>query len=286
MAPHQHHGQHGHGADEGAAELIEMLDLDAELTASFRAEALDWIAAHLPAEPRHIVDLGSGTGTGTFALLGRFGAARVTAVDASAEMIRHLRRRAGELGLVERVATVHADLDEGWPAVDAADLVWAAASLHHLADPDRVLADIRATLSPGGTLAVVEMDGLPRFLPQDLGRGRPGLEDRCHVALAEQRTHLMSNLGADWGVLLERCGFTVRAQRRFDIELGAPLPPSAGRYAELTLGRMRDALGDSLAADDLVTLDALVDDGGPDGVAHRDDLTLRSHRPVWLASPA
>jgi ubiquinone/menaquinone biosynthesis C-methylase UbiE len=63
--------------------------------------------------------------------------------------------------------------------------VWAASSLHEVADPDRVLSNVYAALHAGGLLVVVEMDDLPRFLPDDVGLGRPGLEARCHAALAQ-----------------------------------------------------------------------------------------------------
>ncbi|TXS25033.1 helix-turn-helix domain-containing protein, partial [Streptomyces sp. gb1(2016)] len=60
-----------------------------------------------------------------------------------------------------------------------ADLVWASASLHHVDDPAAALTGVRAALRPGGLLAVAELDGLPRFLPDDAVAGRPGLEARC-----------------------------------------------------------------------------------------------------------
>ncbi len=54
-----------------------------------------------------------------------------------------------------------------------------------MSDPDRVLADVFATIRPGGLLVVAEMESFPRFLPDDIGFGHPGLEARCHAAAAE-----------------------------------------------------------------------------------------------------
>ncbi|HXA62216.1 MAG TPA: methyltransferase domain-containing protein [Streptosporangiaceae bacterium] len=91
----------------------EILDLDAEVLAEHIASITAW----LPIEraPRHIVDLGCGTGAGTFALLARFPEAEVTALDASAGHLRRLRERAEALGVADRVRTVPADLDADWP---------------------------------------------------------------------------------------------------------------------------------------------------------------------------
>ena len=111
------------------------------------------------------MDLGCGTGAGALALAQRFGGADVTAVDVSASMLGRLQAKARERGLAGRIRTLQADLDAGWPAVGLVDLVWASNSLHHVEDPDQVLAGAFAALRPGGLLAVAEMDSFPRFLP-------------------------------------------------------------------------------------------------------------------------
>jgi hypothetical protein len=41
-------------------------------------------------------------------------------------------------------------------------------------------------LASGGLFAVVELAGFPRFLPEDAPQDRPGLEERCHAALADE----------------------------------------------------------------------------------------------------
>ena len=170
--------------DESA--MAELLDLDAEVLHSYLSEVVAWVrelAADLPG--RRILDLGSGTGTGALALAKRFAGADVIALDISTPLLDRLREKAGNLGVADRIRTVQADLDAAWPAIDTVDLAWASNSLHHMADPDRVLTKVFATIRPGGLLAVAEMDAFPRFLPDDLGLGRPGLEARCHAALAE-----------------------------------------------------------------------------------------------------
>jgi SAM-dependent methyltransferase len=163
------------------------------------------------------------------------------------------------------------------------DLVWASASLHHLADPDRVLGDVFAALSAGGLLAVAELDSFPRFLPEDPDPDHPGLEARCHAALAAAVAPAVPTRGSDWAPRLRKAGFTIEAERHFTIELTPPLPASAGRYAQVSLRRMRSGLGDKLSAEDLAALDTLIDSDGPDSLLRRDDLTVRATRTVWIA---
>ena len=278
-----HHHQH-HSAAETDAAMAELLDLDADVMHSYQSEVTAWIhqlAGDRP--PRRILDLGSGTGTGAFALLERFDHAEVIALDASAEMLHRLSSKARVLGVADRIRVVQADLDTAWPAIDAVDLVWASRSLHHMADPDRVLAEVFATLRPGGLLVVAEIASFPRFLPDDLGLGRPGLEARCHAVLAEWQAAELPHLGSDWGPRLSRAGFSVEAERPFVIDLSAPLPAASGRYAQASLRRIRSAVDGRMSADDLAVLDTLIDSDGPDGVRQRGDLTVRTARTVWAA---
>lgn len=264
--------------------MAEILDLDAEVLHEYLSEVTRWIqqlAGDVP--PRRILDLGAGTGTGTFALLGRFDGAEAVALDASAQMLDHLQANARSIGMAGRVRTVEADLDTAWPALDAVDLVWASASLHHMADPDRVLSDVLGVVRPGGLLVVVELDSFPRFLPDDVGIGVPGLEARGHEALAEARSPTLPDLGSDWGPRISQAGFIVKAERSFEIELTAPLPAATGRYAQASLRRMRAGLDDKLSVGDLATLDTLLDDDGPLGLLQRDDLGVRAGRTIWVA---
>lgn len=252
---HHHHGHtgHDHGHAHGDSGLPELLDLDAEVSAAQFAELTTRVADLAGDHPvRHIVDLGSGTGSGTFALLRQFPTATATAVDTSDDMLRHLTGSAHRHGLAQRITPLRADLDEKWPDVDPADLVWASSSMHHMADPDRVLREIRAALRPGGLLVMIEMEHMPRFLPPG---AEGGLEDRCH-ALAEQiRNEHLPHIGSDWNTRLAAAGLTVREQRTLDVELTAPLPAAAVRYARAALQRFRS---DRLSPADQAALDRVL----------------------------
>jgi SAM-dependent methyltransferase len=289
-SPHHHRDQHQHRhrhrtADEtDEAAMAVLLDLDAEVLHAYLSEVTAWILELAVGQaPRRILDLGSGTGSGVFALLRRFAAADAIALDRSAYLLSHLEDKARTLGLAGRVTTVRADLDETWPAIEPVDLVWAASSMHHLADPARVLTRIFGTLSPGGLLVVLEIDSFPRFLPDDVGIGSPGLEARCHAALAERRADELPHLGSDWGPSLSQAGFTIIAERPFDIDLKPPVPATARRYAQASLRRLRSGLDGQLSAGDLAALDTLIDGAGSASVLQRPDVSVRATRTAWVA---
>ena len=288
---HSHTHGSGHGSDNGHdsghghdAGLQEMLDLDAEVTAGPFAELLSRIAELADHPVRDIVDIGAGTGTGTFALLRQFPEATVTAIDTSPDMLRHLGESARRHGLADRVRPCHADLDTAWPETGPADLIWASSSMHHMADPDRVLRDIHTTLRPGSLLTMIEMESMPRFLPDDLGFGRPGLEARCHTVMERIRNEHLPHIGSDWATRLTAAGFRIRESRDLTVDLPAPLTDTAIRYAYATLRRFRAGLADHITPEDLDTLGTLLADEGPNSLRTRTDLTVRSTRAVWIAT--
>jgi SAM-dependent methyltransferase len=258
-----------------------LLDLDAEVLHSYLSEVTAWVHDLAAGGPhQRILDLGSGTGAG--ALAQRFEGAEVIAVDKSAYLLARLAEKARDLGVAGRVRTVVADLDAAWPVLGPVDLAWASSSLHHMADPDRALGEIFAAIRPGGLLAVAEIDSFPRFLA-GADAGSSGLEARCHDAMAAIRADEVPHMGSDWGGLLGRAGFTIEAERTFDIVLTPPLAAATGRYAQASLRRVRSGLDGRLSAADLAALDTLISNNGPDGVLRRGDLTVRAEKTVWAA---
>ncbi|HET8795664.1 MAG TPA: class I SAM-dependent methyltransferase [Arthrobacter sp.] len=283
---HGHHGDHtydhghghGHGHDHATSGLADLLDLDAEVLGSYLDEVTEWAGKYAPDTARTVVDMGAGTGTGSLALARRFSEAEVIAIDKSESMLERIRTAADGQGLGDRVSAMQADVDAGWPALGAVDLVWAASSLHEVADPGKVLQDIYTALQPGGLLVVVEMDSLPRFLPDDVGMGRAGLESRCHEVLAESGWNAHPN----WRSHLEQAGFEISAERSFTTEAGSA---SSGtrRYAHKYLQHIRTGVEGKLGADDLEVLDRLLADGTAESLLHRGDLNLRVTRTAWAA---
>jgi SAM-dependent methyltransferase len=284
---HDHHApaQHAHQHEDGAADDYgDLLDLDAEVLHDYWSAALRWVRDAADGTPRaRVLDLGAGTGTGAIGLAQRFPAADVVAVDVSADSLNRLRARALDLGLAGRVRAVEADLDVGWPDLGTLDLTWASMSMHHMADPGRVLRDVLAATRPGGLIAVAEFSQPLRFLPDDLGFGLPGFENRVAETLDHAHTDTMPTLGSAWAPRLTDAGWEVIAERDFPIDEDPPAHPSATRYAQAWFARLSDGLEDRLKADDRATLAVLLDESSPHCVLHRTDLHIRGIRTITLA---
>jgi len=284
---HHHHSSHhdGHQYQDAAPDDYgDLLDLDAEVLHDYWSAALGWVRAAADGAPRaRLLDLGSGTGTGAIGLAGLFPEADVVAVDVSADGLARLRAKALKLGLAARVHPVEADLDAGWPDLGLLDLTWASMSMHHMADPPRVLRDALGATRPGGLIAVAEFSQPLRFLPDDLGFGPPGFEDRVAGILGQAHAEAMPTLGSQWAPRLADAGWTVVAERDFPIDLNPPADPRAPRYAQAWFARLSEGLGDTLAADDQATLAALLDASGPGSLLHRTELHIRGVRSVTLA---
>ncbi len=278
------HTHHAHGPADPS--LARMLDLDARILHGHQRELTAWVRRLArDTAGRVVVDLGAGTGTGTVALAWRFDRAEVHAVDASAAMLDRVTERAVVDGLADRIRTVHADLDADWPALPPADLVWASLVLHEVADPAGLLARVHDGLAPGGLLAVVEMDGPPRFLPDrlDPALGRPGLADRLDGAVTHGGTGGPSH--PDWAPWLRDAGLVDVATRVFRVDpdpadtiaAAATLP-----YARAWLARLRDRAAARLDAGDRAALHALLDDDGPHALARIPGVALRGTRTAYV----
>lgn len=275
-APHAH-AHHGTSHDAHSQDLPELLDLDAEVLGAYLPAVTAWAAEHA-GHVRTILDLGAGTGTGSVAVAQRFPEARVVALERSPVMLDRLAATGRAHGLTNRLEVVCADLDEDWPDLGPADLIWASSSLHEVSNPARVLRSVHDGLRPGGVAVVIEMDALPGLLPDDVGSGRPGLEARCHAALAAAGW----NGYPDWAPTLAAAGLEVVEQRRFPVEVG-PGDPRAEAYARAGLRHQRLSLAGALEAEDLATLDRLLADHGSDAVLSAARLSVRGRRIAWLA---
>ncbi|MGW5731569.1 MULTISPECIES: class I SAM-dependent methyltransferase [Streptomyces] len=100
-----------------------------------------------------LLDLGCGTGASTRALLRAAPRAWITAVDASAGMLK----RALEKPWPARVRFVHLAAEDVLKAGEGPfDAVFAAYLFRNVTEPDRVLSSVQSLLRPGGRLAVHE----------------------------------------------------------------------------------------------------------------------------------
>ncbi|WP_405959946.1 class I SAM-dependent methyltransferase [Streptomyces sp. NBC_00024] len=286
---HGHHHGHHDRTDIDWAELAEHLEGQAELFAPLNRQAAAWVAARQP-EPGLVVDVGSGPGVVSCLLADEFPGARVVALDGSGPLLERADARAERLGLADRFDTLQAELPDGLGDLAyPADLLWASRSLHHLGDQRAALAAFAERLAPGGTLALVE-GGLPsRFLPRDIGIGRPGLQSRMDAAedrwFTEMRAELPGSVpeSEDWPGLMAAVGLRDATSRTFLLDLPAPVPQAARDYAVASFRRGRGILADFLDASDLATIDRLLDPDDKASLYHRTDLFVLAAHTVHLA---
>ncbi|MFO1079065.1 MAG: class I SAM-dependent methyltransferase [Reyranellaceae bacterium] len=157
-----------------------IIDIDVRAGYAAWAEGYDaqdnpMIAAverHLDAEPvpfagARVLDIGCGTGR----LLGRAlagGAAAVTGIDGSPEMLALARQRLARDGTDGRATLVESDLLAPWPLPPAAfDLALISLVLEHVAEIAPILATAAHHLARGGLLVIAELH--PDMLRSSLG---------------------------------------------------------------------------------------------------------------------
>ncbi|MFD8232116.1 class I SAM-dependent methyltransferase [Streptomyces sp. NPDC059696] len=287
--PGREHGRHGHGAHHGHtdldwAEMGPVLESSAELFAPLYERAFAWLAQEVT-EPGLIVDAGSGPGVVSCLFAEEFPGARIMAVDGSEALLERARARAGRLGVADRFGTLAGELPEVLAELDyPADLLWASRSLHHLGDQRAALAAFARHLAPGGTLALME-GGLPlRFLPRDIGMGRPGLQARIDAVEADWFTRMRTDLPGhvaeteDWPALLTAAGLKPTRTHSFLLDLPAPASERARAYVVASLSHMRDKLAEGLDAEDLATVDRLLDPDDEASLHRRPDVfVLEAH---------
>jgi len=287
---HRHRHRHHEHGDLDWAEMAPLLESQAELFAPLYERALAWLAQQ-QTDPGLVVDAGSGPGVVSCLLAETFPGARVVAADGSGPLLERARARAERLGVADRFGTLTGELPGVLDDLDyPADLLWAGRSLHHLGDQRAALAAFAGRLAPGGTLAVLE-GGLPaRFLPRDLGFGRPGLQARLDALqeewFAEMRAGLPGSVAEteDWPALLAAAGLGHPHSRSFLLDLPAPATDRARAYVAATLSRVRDSLGDHLDADDRATLDRLLDPDDKASVHRRPDVFVLAAHTVHTAT--
>ncbi|MDF3298734.1 class I SAM-dependent methyltransferase [Streptomyces tropicalis] len=295
QATHDHASHHGHhhGTDLDWAVMAPRLEAQAELLAPLYGRVMAWLAERAP-EPGLIVDSGSGPGVLSCQFAETFPKARVVAVDGSAPLLERAAERAARLGLADRLTTLAGELPDVLEELEyPADLLWASNSLHHVGDQRAALRAFAARLAPGGTLALLEGGLSARFLPRDIGIGRPGLQARIDAVEAEWFARMRAELPGhvaeteDWPALLAAAGLRHTGTRSFLLDLPAPVGEQARAHVVNSLDWFREGLGDALDAGDRATLDRLLDPDDEASVHRRSDVfVLKVHTVYTAVRPA
>lgn len=294
MSGHHHHHQHSHQHTEDVDwdARGEQLEREAELRLPYLEQAAGWLRELVGEGVARILDLGSGPGVMSCLLARTFPSAEVVAVDAGPSLLRRARERAEREGVADRLVAREAELPAGLHDLGTADLIWTSRFVHHLGDQQAALDTLAGLLRPEGVLALAE-HGLPaRFLPRDIGIGRPGLQARLDAVreewFAEMRASLPGSTEAveDWSAMLARAGLTPAGTRSFLTDLPAPLDLPAREFLHHRLTGQLEMVGDRLDAQDRATLEQLVDEQADTGVLRRPDVFLLDADTVHTARAA
>ncbi len=101
-----------------------------------------------------VADIGAGTGYFSARLARALPGGRVIAVDIEPDMVRHLDERARREKLANLTTTLGTAASPQLPA--AVDLVLLVDTYHHIGSREQYFRALRATLKPGGRLAIVD----------------------------------------------------------------------------------------------------------------------------------
>jgi SAM-dependent methyltransferase len=299
MSPHSD-SEHGHGHNHTDIDW-EVMAAQLESSGELELPVLRRMAARLrelldpKKEVRRILDIGSGPGVMTCVFAEAFADAEAVAVDGTPGLLGRALARAERLGLGGRVAVRHAELPEGLDGGDehgegglgAADLIWSSRAVHHLGDQQGALNGLAGLLTPGGLLAIAEGGLRMRFLPRDIGIGRPGIQARLD-AVQERWFEIMraelpgsTTVVEDWPAMLSRAGLTGVGSFACLLDLPAPLGETARAFLHTHLTRLQETMSESLDVEDRETLDVLLDPGAPEGILRRPDAFLLSATTVF-----
>ena len=142
--------------------------------------ALDLMAQIPATEPKHIFDLGCGTGALTRILAERWPGGHVTGIDQSPQMLARARDESSE---PSGIAWIEGDIASWSPALPA-NVIFSNAALHWLDDHQNLLPGLLSKLAPGGVLAVQ----MPR------NHGAPSHVEMADVARAGPWADLLAPL--------------------------------------------------------------------------------------------
>ena len=190
---------------------------------------------------RNVLEIGSGLGAASVALVETFGARSVLGVDVEAHLIEHSRERAAVSGLAERVRFQLVDpgplpFDDG-----SHDMVFSKDAIVHIPDKAACYAEVLRVLAPGGVfvgsdwlrggeetfttdarewLESVHLDFRMETLEQThralerSGFERVGLVDRNEWYRGEVRKELATLSGDNYAKLVEVVGEQMARHRR------------------------------------------------------------------------
>lgn len=155
---HSDHSHHAHGVGSGGDAFDAQAatwDDDPAKVERARAVAEAIVAAVPLTASTRLFEYGAGTGLVSEALGGHVGA--ITLADTSAGMREVMEQKVAG-GALPGARIWALDLSSDVPPAEQFDLIVTVMALHHIAEPDPVLAGFASLLAPGGHLCIVDLD--------------------------------------------------------------------------------------------------------------------------------
>lgn len=216
---------------------------------------------------RRVLDVGAGTGVAAFRWAARYPDAEVIALDANPAMTRQIAARVG----AERVRTVTRPVLAMEIEAGSVDLAWAASVFHEFEDPAGALEALSEVIRPGGVLAVMEMDGPPRVLPDQYDE----LESRL------RRLARADAPGPEWTTFLDAAGFVPLEKRTLVSDRNLPADGVGGDYARAELHRLALHAAGGLNVEQTASLSHILQ--ADTAMPTLPTVHIRGTRSLWIA---
>jgi SAM-dependent methyltransferase len=267
------------------AAMADALELQAYTHSPYLHAAFDQLE-HLT--PHRVLDIGSGSGVAACLLAQRFGDAEVFAVDGSPQLLARAEQRAERFGV--RLRTRVAQFPAG---------AWSTYPMQIWCGRRRscTTSAIKSGRSHGWPRCCGRAGCWPSSrgacplagCPAHIGFGRPGLQPRLDTAMNERFNRMRAELPdrvaviEDWPAMLRAVGLVDARSQTFLVDHPAPLADGPHTSVRRSIDRQCTMLADYLDADDLATLNRLLDPDDPAGLDHRHDVFLLVANTVHFA---
>ena len=147
-------------------------------------------------------------GPGHLALSFAGEASRIVGVDAAPNMLQEFGRLAKERGA--KVETVQADAASIPLPSDSFDMVVSRLAPHHFPDARKVVREMARLAKPGGSVAVIDLEG----------HEDPALDDLMHrLEVMHDASHVRSHTAARWREFFEAAGLGIQALENRQTEM-------------------------------------------------------------------
>src|SRR3954471_1672951 len=129
--------------------------VNAQFVTDLLAAISDWSLkrpVHPESAPLRVLDLGAGTAQIPIELARRAPNIHITAIDAAESMLRVARDSIARAGFSKRIEVLHADAKQLALAAASFAIVISNSIVHHIANPQVILAEAARVAMPGGLL--------------------------------------------------------------------------------------------------------------------------------------